>query len=768
LPAGESYCVGASAVGFLPYYQCGLSPTVLAGTTSLPMSLATEGVALSFLGFPTGTKLHVNLSASAPPAESATLYGGPHFDLTLFPGRYQLTAWAPYLNGSGVYETPHPVNFSVRPGLGGPSLTLALLHELASAGTLGLPPGVNASLVQVRLTSPVLNLSVDGGSFHTRFLATPGSYVAYATAAVGNASYANLTTVTISSKGVVSPAISLLGAGTALIGTLVPPSGYALNNSSLPVTLVGPRGLTVSATALDGGFTAILPTGGSYRVYTAATISRLAPAGGMEFVTFAASGSTLCTLSGSTTPCSIPLTATVGLSAVAGSALGAGSTIRPDGSVTFVATNGERSTAALTDGRFSARLLPGTYTVYATGTGASTMLAALTNFTLGNGTSYLNLSMGAAYTDTLTLVSAVGGPPSANLSVSRAGFPVLRLVDEPMGTAIPLTLPAGTWSLAATSTANAYGVRTPSAAHANVVLLAGNAATTLSLSALLTSTVSIEPTGQLSATVPPGGTVRFTYSLVNTGSTPVSFHLLGSPVTWNITFLPRNFTLNPGPGGTSSSEAVVVLPAGTPVAHPPLIVEAIESNGTLLGASSLSPTVTVEPEPALSIGSNAKLSSIASDSITVPFWAFNSGNLAETVNFAVGDTARLAGLGWISSLRSGTSALTASVSLSAGQNASYSVVLGASGGHALPPGSVTVLATVTNGSYSLARDAQLPVPTLTVGISNGTIAVTGPSIGSPAPYPDWLVPVLVFVPALAFLVGAVSWRWWRTRRWVRK
>ncbi|MCI4363814.1 MAG: carboxypeptidase regulatory-like domain-containing protein [Thermoplasmata archaeon] len=767
LPAGESYCVSASALGFDPYETCGLSPNALSETSAIPLAISTEPVNISFVGFPSGLTLHVNLSATQAPALSTTALGGPRFNLTLEPGAYQLTAWAPFPNGTGVFLPPHPVNFSVPFGYAQTILTVTLLHQLATIGNLQLPSGLNASLVSVHLSSARLNLTVTGANFLHRFVVSPGTYVAYTTGATGNASYANLTTLTVSSQGGVSPTISLLGSGAFLVGTLTPPAGYSLNGT-IPVSLAGPGGLVVSAVAIDGQFRALLPTGGTYTPSLNVTLSETGPGGGTEYVTFTEATGTSCTLTGNASACAIPLRASVGLTRVQGTLAAIGSPMLPDGTVTFLNIVGTATSVPVTGGSFVVRLLPGGYTAYAVAQGAGGLLAGLANVTVGNGTLFLNVSAGAAWTDELTLLPAAGGPATANLTVSRTGFPSLLLVGEPVGVSLPLTLPSGTWSFTAHSYANAYGVRTASAGSATVTLLSGNAATTLALAPVLSTSLSLVVTGPSVVTAPPGGTVRFTIRVANTGSAPVSFHLLGSPVTWTFNFTPENFTLNPGAAGVSSSEVTVTLPSSAPVAHPPLIFEGVATNRSILGATAISPQVNVLPIPGLELGSNNRLATVGSNSVSIPFWAYNSGNTAESVTLSVGDAARLSQLGWKATLFSGTTRIFAPATLSPGQNASYSLRLAAPSGSALPPGTATVAASVTNGTLSLQRSTVLVVPELSLGFSNQSLVVTGPSIGSAPSLPTWVVPLLSFVPAIAFLVAAVSWRLWRTRRWVRR
>jgi hypothetical protein len=152
---------------------------------------------------------------------------------------------------------------------------------------------------------------------------------------------------------------------------------------------------------------------------------------------------------------------------------------------------------------------------------------------------------------------------------------------------------------------------------------------------------------------------------------------------------------------------------------------------------------------------------------TVPFYVMNSGNLAESVLLGVADSQRLASIGWTAIVEQGTSPQSSAVSLSPGSNNSFQVLLTSARNDALLPGNVTVVATVVNGSGAVTDYTVLNVPTLAVSISNGTLTITGPSLGSPSPYPFWL-PYLAFLPAIAVVVSIPLLRWWRARRWVRR
>src|SRR5208283_939059 len=132
------------------------------------------------------------------------------------------------------------------------------------------------------------------------------------------------------------------------------------------------------------------------------------------------------------------------------------------------------------------------------------------------------------------------------------------------------------------------------------------------------------------------------------------------------------------------------------------------------------------------------------------------------------DGSRLASLGWTASIEpSGGSTPISKLTVNSGGNDSIDVVLNATTGHALPPGTVTIAASIPNGTGpSGYRTTTFTVPRLNlslVSVNGTTISVAGPGIGSPSAYPDWFLPALAFVPALALIVGLLVYRWYRTR-----
>ena len=120
----------------------------------------------------------------------------------------------------------------------------------------------------------------------------------------------------------------------------------------------------------------------------------------------------------------------------------------------------------------------------------------------------------------------------------------------------------------------------------------------------------------------------------------------------------------------------------------------------------------------------------------------------------------------MSLVQSAGSAVTGPLSIAVSGNTSVSVVLNAAQGHATPPGTVTLQATVLNKSGA-SSVLTVAIPVVSIAVNASSLVVTGPNIGSPPTTPDWLVPLLSFVPAIAFVGFLLIQRWYSTRRWDR-
>ncbi len=773
LPAGASFCLNVTATGFVPYTSCNLMPPDLANLKTIGLTLETVPTTITLSGIPTAQPVVVNVTASGAPAQSVTLNGyGPTFTANLVPGKYSITAWARSPTGTGVYRGANPLNVTLALGTPERSLALPLYYQVPSRGYLTLPSGLSAAFVTIRLTSSAFQQNLTGTVFTSTFYTAPGNYTLFAAGTASNVTYANLTRVTVSSTGAIGPRVNVASPGGVIEGTLTPPGGAQIN-TTIPVTLTGASGFSITVSALHGVFSTELPQGMTVYPTLNATVPSVAPGGVTIYTAYTVVPGTSCTQAPNLTTCKVPLVARPLNSTVVGALTFGGQIGDLAGTVTLVgpAPGANATTISFAAGPFTLALPPGVYEVYATSGSGGAMLATVERVTIPFGTAVpLNLTLTGAWTDTLTLTSGASGmAPTASVNFTGPNGAAFTLPSVPVNVPNSFALPPGTWTLSARSTASPYGIVTPTGGNATVGLVAGNAATRISLVPVLTRQVAIALQGPTVANLGPSGVATFSYAVRNTGTTPVTIHLVGSPATWNFTFTPANYTLGIGLGAnaTASGEVVLRVPAGTAVAHPPVAITAELANGTVVGAASPAPTVNLAPTQGLRMGASPSLGSVAPFEAQLSFWVLNSGNTPESVNLGVSDAARLTTIGWNATIEKSTAPVTGPEPLTAGSNNSFTVRLISARQSAVPPISVTVVAQLTNGTMATAS-TTLNVTTLPVGIANSTLAITGPSVGTPPAYPDWFLITLGFVPTMAVIVIGLTWRWWRSRRWTRR
>jgi hypothetical protein len=143
----------------------------------------------------------------------------------------------------------------------------------------------------------------------------------------------------------------------------------------------------------------------------------------------------------------------------------------------------------------------------------------------------------------------------------------------------------------------------------------------------------------------------------------------------------------------------------------------------------------------------------------------NTGNVVEGIGISVVDRAHLAGLGWNSTIEIGNVPTIGPVIVQPGSSQQFFLNLTQSGPAAIPPGTATVAATVTNATGSLQQSLTLTVPSTSVNVRQ-IIGVTGQGVGTaPVVYSEGLLILLALLPAI--IVGAVAliYRWNRSRRW---
>ncbi len=772
-------CINITAAGYEPRDACGIPDGALAGLSVFRLNATSLVTSVDATGLPSGVPVTVNLTADSPGARSVSATGIAPFSVSVLPGSYLVSAWAPG-TGSGRY-LPAESNalFTLAPAAAAPKVTVPMVYQIPVRGTISLPSGITLSEVRVSLQGPSMNTSVTGTAFATRFFAATGPYDYEIVSTLSSTllGWAGQGSLTVSTAGTISSTLTLPERATTFNGTVAVPGGGALAGPA-EMTFVSPSGFAFPAAVEGGTYGVTLPVNATYRALLNVTAQFVQDNATVVEALAIPSTSDTCVVVPLGTDCDFGLVGTLVDLPVDGRIYLPNSPLPLAGTVLFEGPSPgtamtELSTSA--NGSFSTTLAPGSYTVYANASGGGYALLTSVNVGLSTNDTF-DLGLVAGWRATLSVL-----PPSDGASIgavtatvrSISGYTFLW-TDLPVHAPYPLLLPVGVYQVAVSAPSAPYGIATNATANATVSLLGGNAAATLPLAEDLLRAVDVTilgPTGPGIDLPPSGGTVRLGYSIRNTGNAPVNVSLAVTPSIWNSTISPGNLTLGTGMlNSTASGSFEVVVPAGTAFVHAPILISAdLRGTSTQIGQSLIPAPVPILPKLGITLGTSSSIGPVVTPTKdTLTLYALNTGNLAESVALGIVDGARLAQLGWNATLESSGSPITAPLSLADAGNSSVTVVLNATHGYAQPPGSVTVQALVVNRTAGEATSTiTINVPVISVTVNSTTIAVSGPNVGSPSTTPDWLVPLLVFVPTMALVGILLFQRWWSTRRWVR-
>jgi hypothetical protein len=617
--------------------------------------------------------------------------------------------------------------------------------------------------------SPPFNFSINGTTFEKGFQVAPGTYSLYAFANASGVNYTSLSQLTVNATGVASPTVTLQS-GVSLKAQLVGP-GDAPLNLTVPVFWTGPDGTQLYTVAVNGIVTLSVPGAATYtpqfNVTRATTID-----GVLRYAVYSVVAGTSCAVGSASTQCSVPVSVSYLSAGITGQFYWSGAPITISGTVRLMGPYPSTAVTLVntTSGTFTAAVLPGLYTLYATAGSGAGVIASLSQITVPFPSTNITVSLSQAWTDTLTLLapSGVQSSATANVTWTNAAGVSWTATGVPVGIAQSWGLPKGLWKVTGNGSVSTVGPPISALANATVLLTTGNQATNLALVPQYTPAVTIATQVPANATVPDGGTATFSFTVKNTGNVPVQIRFYGDPAGWNFTFSPATMTLGIGTGNNTGGGTVTVrVPYGTATNHPLVSLGAVlvSTPGKIVGTSSPSPTVTIVPAPAISV-TPGTAPSVTPTTATVNFVVQNTGNTPYSAQISVVNMAQLEQLGWTVQLRQGSGVVTAPYTISAGQTISFSVVLSTTM-FAQAPGSVVVQALDLNSSGNIVASAKLPVPSASVGTPHG-LSITGPNVGAPPVIPDWAWILIAVVPAVAFLAILLTVRWWRTRRWVRR
>jgi asparagine N-glycosylation enzyme membrane subunit Stt3 len=777
LSAG-GYCLRAQSAGFLPSTECGLTGSALATINRFSLTLRPVNVQLTVVGLPSGTPVNVNLTALADPATTHRLSGGPVFSFTTTPGPYSISARAVIGSGTVVYLPSSVLNTTIPLGAYASNLTLHLVPGVNSSGTLLLPSGGGPANATIALSSSVFNVTVDGTTYTKGFIAAPGSYTAHASTSVGGVTYTSLVRVSVSGAGVITPTLSLQTLGVTVTGKLITSDGSSVPlNTTL--TLRTFAGSSLRTVVSNGSFTTTLPADSEFLASANGTLLTSGPNGSF-FVSYSVPSSIVCTTTANASNCPIEVVPTVNSVWLNGTLAAPGVPGLQPGTIRLVGPYPATTVLLFntTNGTFSIPLAPGAYSLYAMAGGGAEPLANLSTVLALPGAAPVAVSLQPTWGTTIT----VGGPNGSAATLGPATVVVQTVFGTrtiysgvPVGVPFPLALPVGVYAVTASAVGSPYGVATNATGTTLLTVSSGNVALmvplTYSFAYRATGTLIGTPTQSINA----GARVTYLFTVRNSGNAPLTVHPVGSPSYWTFNFSFTNVTLQPGPAGTTfAAEVSILVPAGTVVLHPPVLLELELANGTIVGTVAPTPTLNIHAYYGVAIGPTPTAGpTLSTTKAIVPFFLVNTGNAYEDVRLTIVDQARIESLGWSVSIHQGNGTLNGLVGLTPGVNSSAEVNLTALGPIFVPIGTVTLSAIVTNASGAVSAATTLKVPLGALAPGNPhpgpTFIVTGPGVGnSTSTANDWVIPLLVFVPAIALAVALLVRRWVKTRRWTRR
>ncbi len=777
--ASGGYCLAASAPGYIANTTCGLSAKTLSTMSVYRLNPKPVPVTLTVSGLPAGTSVLLNVTSKSATAVSRYYSGGPRFSTQLEPGTYSITAYASVSGGGTLYEPAAPLKVRVPFASAPVAVTVPVLPQILARGTLSLPHGTAAANTTVVLRASSLETrTVNGTAFLAGFRIAPGNYTAVSNATGDTGKTNNLTAVTVSSTGAITPRVVLVRPGVKLTGTIVSATTRKTLAFNGTLVLSSATGVTVDANLSSGSFSASLPADRNFSASANLTV-RATGTNGSIYRTWTVVAGTTCPVGTSAATCTVPMESVVDRSWVNGTVeLASLGTITP-ATVRVVgpypSTN--VSQVAAPNGTFSLHLVPGSYALYATPTSGGAFAGFASALAAAGGAGHVSVALIPAETARISVVASGAADQTvgtATLVVGATGGNRVAFSGISPGSSLNVLLPAGGYLLRATAPGTLGGIASTATGKSSVTI-----ASTGNLAVAVTLAVPEHPVavgalvGPRTANVTVQGRIgyaSFAYSVRDTGNVPETVHLVGSPAYWTFNFSAANVSLTPG-GSAVSGDVRVGIPASTVVDHPPVAISFQLENGTSVGNVTPAPKVVVGSYEGVKIAhSTSKTTGLGATEAQVPLHVRNSGNVQESIALTLTDAARLAGIGWTYSFGgSGANHSARTINVSAETNASVELNLTFTGTHFITPGEATVEATVLNTTHppTASVTVKVPITKVTVSTSSGSsVTVTGPGVGpAQTVIPDWELAVFALLPGGLLLALFIGRRWWKTRRW---
>lgn len=706
-----------------------------------------------------------------------TTFNGTSGTVDLYPGEYQVSAWAPSSTGGNLQLFTN-VTMTLPIGAVGVFLNLTLY------GTLVYRINATTSGLVLGNTYAVLNgaggtFSMNGTQLLRGFTAPSGVYNLWLRATNSTGSYAYFDPVTLYHNSTAVPDKTPLLPAGSLAFSMVSPLGQAVN-ASVPVVFSNGNGTYGSFTTFPyGNATLVLPRGG-YNFTVSDTVT-LYIGGVSQFWTIETNSSAdTCAVNPfGPSSCQLRLLVTRAMDQLQGRVTIGGLPIQgADGTVLVTRLNATGGAGSLTfpvvAGAIDLSLLPGYYVLYTVVAPGGVPYVNITTLAIDYSSEVIAFSPGLSpgWEQTLDVIPARGLPiPNVvTVTISVRGGPNVTLTNVSVSALTGVALPSGSYALTATAQVEQYSNTVQLTAQDNISVSSSNAFLAMSLVPQWVVGATISQVGHAIPPVMDGQVVSVPLVVNITGNEGLSLRVSGSPSTWKIVVDPGNFSLGAAPNNRSIAiDAQVYVPASAGTTSPPLVFSLYRAGATS-SLTSVTVPLSIVPVYGFTVASATGGESVTPTSEVLEFSITETGNTAENVAIEIANGATLTADGWAFELEDSTGAAITSAETLNPDSTGFSgkVVVFAHSAVPTIPAGVLVQAVDTAHPESTGTGFLPFLSHGTLGL-NTSAGVTGPSVGgSPPPsYQAPLYEILVFVPFVAILVIAASWRMWRNRRWVR-